>query len=96
MIRVIAMTQFAFLTLGVVSLKIMIQANTDASESAYLAFLNTISLWLFAIPIGWVFFATLCSKINKAPLTLKVAQVTGVIIAVACFLFLASASMLAG
>ena len=96
MIRVIAMTQFAFLTLGVVSLKIMIQANTDASESAYLEFLNTISLWLFAIPIGWVFFATLCSKINKAPLTLKVAQVTGVIIAVACFLFLASASMLAG
>lgn len=96
MIRVIAMTQFAFLALGVVSLKIMINANTEAASSAYLEFLDSIAYWLFALPLAWIFFATVCSKIDKPPLTMAVARVTGVILAIACFLFLATASMLAG
>jgi hypothetical protein len=46
--NVIALTQFAFLTLGIVFLKIMIQANSDYQVSRYLQTLNRIALWLFA------------------------------------------------
>ena len=59
MINVIALTQFAFLTLGIVFLKIMIQANSDYQISRYLQTLNRIALWLFAIPIVWIAFASL-------------------------------------
>ena len=46
MINVIALTQFAFLTLGIVFLKIMIQANSDYQISRYLQTLNRIALSL--------------------------------------------------
>ncbi len=46
--NVIALTQFAFLTLGIVFFKIMIQANSDYQVSRYLQTLNRIALWLFA------------------------------------------------
>jgi hypothetical protein len=68
MINVIALTQFAFLTLGIVFLKIMIQANSDYQISRYLQTLNRIALWLLAIPIVWIAFASLCAHINRAPL----------------------------
>jgi len=77
MINVIALTQFAFLTLGIVFLKIMIQANSDYQISRYL---NRIALWLFAIPIVWIAFASLCSHINRAPLIPRVAYWVGIII----------------
>jgi hypothetical protein len=94
MINVIALTQFAFLTLGIVFLKIMIQANSDYQASRYLQTLNRIALWLFAIPIVWIAFASLCSHINKAPLMPRVAYGVGIIIAVLYFLFLATITLL--
>ncbi len=57
--NIIALTQFAFLTLGIVFLKILIQANSDYRVSKYLQTLNQIALWLFAIPIVWIAFAFL-------------------------------------
>ena len=94
MINVIALTQFAFLTLGIVFLKIMIQANSDYQISRYLQTLNRIALWLFAIPIVWIAFASLCSHINRAPLIPRVAYGVGIVIAVLCFLFLATVALL--
>ncbi len=44
MINIIALTRFAFLTLGIVFLKIMIQANSDYQVSRYLQPLNSIAL----------------------------------------------------
>jgi len=95
MIRVLALTQFAFLSLGIVALKIMIHANANSSVSAYLQALNQWALWLFAVPLIWVAFASACTRIDKLPLSLGVARVTGVILAIASFLFLASVTFLA-
>ena len=92
--NVIALTQFAFLTLGIVFLKIMIQANSDYQVSRYLQTLNRIALWLFAIPIVWIAFAFLCSRINRAPLIPRVAYGVGIVVAVLCFLFLATVTLL--
>jgi hypothetical protein len=92
--NIIALTQFAFLTLGIVFLKIMIGANSDYRISEYLQTLDTIALWLFAIPIVWIAFASLCSRINRAPLIPRVAYRVGIIIAGLCFLFLATVTVL--
>jgi hypothetical protein len=93
-INVIALTQFAFLTLGIVFLKILIHASSDYHVSRYLQALNSISLWLFVIPIVWIAFAALCSLVNRAPLIPRVAYGVGIIIAVLCFLFLATVALL--
>ncbi len=94
MIRVLALTQFAFLALGIVAFKIMVHADTTVPPS--LESLNQWSLWLFAIPLVWVAFASLCGHLEKAPLSSAVARVIGVIVAVLCFLFLVSATFLPG
>ena len=92
--NIIALTQFAFLTLGIVFLKILIQANSDYRVSKYLQTLDRIALWLFAIPIVWIAFAFVCSRINRPPLTPRVAYGVGIIIAALSFLFLATVTLL--
>ena len=91
--NIIALTQFAFLTLGIVFLKILIHANSDYRVSRYLQTLDRIALWLFAIPIVWIAFAFLCSSINRAPLTPRVAYGAGIVIAGLCVLFLATVTL---
>ncbi len=92
--NIIALTQFAFLTLGIVFLKILIQSNRDYRISKYLQTLDRIALWLFAIPIVRIAFTFLCSRIDKAPLTPRVAYGVGIVIAALCFLFLATVTLL--
>jgi hypothetical protein len=94
MINVIALTQFAFLTLGIVSLKIMLQSNGTAAVSHYLQTLNGVSLWLFAIPLIWIAFASACFHINRGPLKPMVGNVIGVALAVLSFLFLVTVTFL--
>jgi hypothetical protein len=94
MINVIALTQFAFLTLSIVFLKIMIHANSDLRVSEYLQTLDSIALWLFVIPVAWIAFASVCSRINRAPLTPRIAYGLGIFLAVLCFVFLATVTLL--
>lgn len=93
MIRVLALTQFAFLTLGIVALKILVQANGAIRTSSYLQFLNQWALWLFAVPLIWVAFASLCVAYGNSILP-RIAQATGVALAILCFLFLATVTFL--
>ncbi len=94
MVKVIALTQFAFLTLGIVSLKIMLQANGNSEVSPYLQTLNQWVLWLFAVPLVWIAFASICAHVEKGPLNAKVARVVGILLAIASFLFLATVTFL--
>lgn len=94
MIKVLALTQFAFLSLGVVALKIMLQANPRTEASEFLRRLDGISLWLFLVPLAWVAFASACLHQDRGVLRPRAAQVLGVILAVACFLFLAGSTFL--
>ncbi|MGH8047931.1 MAG: hypothetical protein ACREKL_11855 [Chthoniobacterales bacterium] len=95
MIRVLALTQFAFLSLGIVAVKIMVHANGNSYISTYLQALDDWVLWLFAVPLLWIAFASACIRINKGPLSAGVANATGIILAIASFLFLASVTFLA-
>ncbi|HEY8901117.1 MAG TPA: hypothetical protein VIM61_11960 [Chthoniobacterales bacterium] len=94
MIRVLALTQFAFLSLGVVVLKIMLQANPGLDGSSYLLRLDRIALWLFVVPLVWVAFASACVNLDRGILRPKLAQALGVLLAIACFLFLVASTFL--
>ncbi len=94
MIKVLALTQFAFLTLGVVALKIMVQANGNVLVSPYLQRLDAMAVWLFLVPLAWVAFASACLHLDRGVLRPMVAQVLGVILAVACFGFLIASTFL--
>lgn len=88
MILVIALTQFAFLTLGIAALKILVRSDAGSSIAPHWISLNQWSILLFLIPIIWTGFASACQMVNKGPLNLNVARIIGVIVAIACFLFL--------
>ena len=94
MIRVLALTQFAFLTLGIVALKILVQANGALTTSPWHQFLDRWALWLFVIPPLWVGFASICLAYGSAALP-RIAQALGVVLAVLCFLFLATVTFIA-
>lgn len=87
MILVLALTQFAFLILGIVFLKILVNATTESLPAALIAF-NHDSIWLLAIPLIWVFFVSVFGR-SGTPIARRVTATTGVGVAMICFLFLA-------
>ncbi len=88
MITMVALTQFPFLTLGIVLLKILI--HSSASVPGSIQWLNVVSLSLFSIPAICTVYATICVRIDKHALSLFVAQIAGIVLAVVSFLFLAA------
>jgi len=88
MITVIALTQFGFLALGIVSLKILIHSVSSVPPS--IQWLDVISLWLFSIPVIWSVYATISVRRDKPPLSPLVAKIAGIVLAVLSFLFLAA------
>jgi hypothetical protein len=92
--NIIALTQFAFVALGFVTLKILIHARSDYLTSSYLQTLDGLSYWLFAIPLAWMAFALLCTRVDRGPLVPRVAYGSGIVIAVLCCLFLIASTVL--
>ncbi len=90
MILSIALTQFVFLSLGILSVNVLLKAagyaaNVAETFPAFSVWMATQSLWLFTLPLGWVTFAGLCLHIGKEPFSEMAARVTGVALAVAIF-----------
>lgn len=90
MTTVIAITQFVFLTLGIVFLKGIVNANGDISSSSYFQFLDKNWPWLFMVPVAWVVFTQVSYQIDRFPLTPKVARVIGIVLSAICFFFFVS------
>jgi ABC-type enterochelin transport system permease subunit len=90
MTTVFAITQFVLLTLGTIFLKGMVNANGDITSSPYFQFLDRNWLWLFLLPVAWVFYAQISYQINKGPFTPPVARILGIVLSGICLLFFAS------
>ncbi len=90
MTTVIAITQFVFLTLGIVFLKGIVNANGDSSSSSYFQFLDKNWPWLFVVPVAWIVFTQVSYQIDRFPLTPKVARVIGIVLSGICFFFFVS------
>ena len=90
MILSIALTQFVFISLGILSVNVLLKAAgyaTNVAETfpAFSVWMATQSLWLFAMPLAWVAFAGLCLHISKGLFSEMTARVTGVFLAMAIF-----------
>lgn len=90
MIIVIALTQLVFLTLGVIFLKGMVNANGDITSSLYFQFLDKNWLWLFLLPVAWIAYAHISYQINKGPFTPTIARVIGILLSGVCLIVFAS------
>src|SRR5882757_2178144 len=84
MVAVIGITQFVFLSLGVMALNILIKVGTaKPSEHPPLAlFLAHNGLWLFLVPLAWVILAALFTQTNK-PALVAICRVSGILLAAA-------------
>lgn len=90
MILSIALTQFVFISLGILSVNVLLKAGGYAANVAgrfpeFSVWMATQSLWLFAVPFAWVAFAGLCLHFRKSLLSESTARLTGVALAVAIF-----------
>lgn len=90
MILSIALTQFVFISLGILSVNVLLKAagfatNVAHTFPAFPVWMATQSLWLFALPLAWIACAGFCLHIIKGPSAEMVARVTGVFLAMAIF-----------
>jgi len=90
MIPTIALTQFVFISLGILAVNVLLKAGGFAANvadtfPAFSVWMATQSLWLFTLPLAWVAFAGLCQHVERGPLTKISARMAGVALAVAIF-----------
>ena len=90
MILPIALTQFVFISLGILSVNVLLKAAgyaTNVAETfpAFSVWMATQSLWLFALPLAWVAFAGFCLHFGRGPLSVMMARITGVTLAMVIF-----------
>ena len=91
----IAATQFVFLSLGILALKVLLKAGgyapNVASKFPDLAVqLGRHGVWMFIIPLAWVAFASLCERVGKP----SVARAIGVAVAAGLFMLYTYAASL--
>lgn len=90
MILTIGLTQFVFVSLGLLTVNVLLKAggfaeNVATSFPAFSVWMARDGAWLFALPMLWVAVALLCEQAIRGTLAEKVARVTGVLVAVAIF-----------
>jgi len=90
MIIALVLTQFVFLTLGIIFLKGMVHANGDITSSFYYQFVDRNCLWFFLLPLVWVAFTQVSYQINQIPFTIRVARIIGMLLSGICFIFFVS------
>jgi hypothetical protein len=90
MVTALTLLQLAFLFLGTITLKGMINARGNITSSLYFQFLAEHWLWFFLIPVVWNVYALISNQINKGPFTRSVTGVVGAFLAGICFIYFAS------
>lgn len=90
MILTIGLTQFVFVSLGLLTVNVLLKAggfaqNVEATFPAFSVWMGRDGAWLFVLPMLWVAVALLCEQAIRGTLAEKIARATGVIVAVAIF-----------
>ena len=90
MVTALTALQLAFLFLGTITLKGMINATGHITPSVYFQFVAENWLWFFLIPVVFNFYALISNQINKGPFTRSVTGVVGGFLSGICFIYFAS------
>jgi hypothetical protein len=83
---VIAITQFVFLSLGSMAMRVLVAANaidTKAKFGEFALFLTRHGWWLLLLPVAWAFFANVFGRGEKAAARLNVIHAIGCVMAAA-------------
>lgn len=84
----IALTQFVFLSLGIMALNIIVKITHQPSPFA--RFLAGQGWWLVLLPLGWVVYDRVCRIFNKGIFQVRFATASGILLAaaiLACYAF---------
>lgn len=90
MILSIGLTQFVFVSLGLLTVNVLLKAggfadNVATTFPAFSVWMARDGAWLFALPMLWVALALLCEQAIRGTLAEKIARATGVVVALAIF-----------
>jgi hypothetical protein len=90
MILTIGLTQFVFVSLGLLTVNVLLKAggfaaNVEASFPAFSVWMARDGAWLFALPMLWVALALFCEQAIRGSLAEKLARATGVVATIAIF-----------
>jgi len=90
MIISIALTQFVFISLGILAVNVLLKAggfaqNVESSFPDFTVWMASQSLWFFIIPLAWIAFAALCDRVKRGLLSESGARFTGVAIVIGIF-----------
>lgn len=90
MILTIGLTQFVFVSLGLLTVNVLLKAggfaqNVEATFPAFSVWIARDGAWLFILPMLWVAAALFCEQAIRGTLAEKLARVTGVIVSAAIF-----------
>jgi hypothetical protein len=90
MILSIGLTQFVFVSLGLLTVNVLLKAggfaqNVEASFPPFSVWMARDGAWLFVLPMLWVAVALLCEHAIRGTIAEKIARATGVVVAAAIF-----------
>jgi len=90
MILTIGLTQFVFVSLGLLTVNVLLKAggfaqNVEAAFPAFSVWMARDGAWLFVLPMLWVAVALLCEQAIRGTIAEKFARATGVMVAAAIF-----------
>ena len=90
MILSLALTQFVFVSLGILTVNVLLKAggyagNVAATFPPLSVWMATHGPWFFAVPLAWVAFAALCLHFRSGLFTETTARFTGIVLTGALF-----------
>ena len=90
MILTIGLTQFVFVSLGLLTVNVLLKAggfaqNVESTFPAFSVWMARDGAWLFILPMLWVAAALFCEQAIRGTLAEKLARATGVIVSAAIF-----------
>jgi hypothetical protein len=90
MILTIGLTQFVFVSLGLLTVNVLLKAsgfaaNVESSFPAFSVWMARDGAWLFALPMLWVALALFCEQAIRGTFSEKLARASGVVFAIAIF-----------
>ncbi len=99
MILSIGLTQFVFVSLGLLTVNVLLKAggfapNVEATFPAFSVWMARDGAWLFAVPMLWVALALFFEQAITDTIAEKIAQASGILVAAGIFFSYAYAAFL--
>ena len=90
MILTIGLTQFVFVSLGLLTVNVLLKAggfaqNVEDTFPGFSVWMARDGAWLFILPMMWVAVALFCEQAIRGTVAEKLARASGVLVAIAIF-----------